>query len=44
MCIGEIMNLASKELNIEVGELNIFIASLHIYESDFEKIKNICNL
>lgn len=44
MCIGEIMNLASKELDIEVGELNIFIASLHIYESDFEKIKNICNL
>lgn len=44
ICIGEIMSLASKELNIGVGELNIFIASLHIYESDFEKVRNICDL
>ena len=44
MCIGEIMKLVSNKLGLEVGTLSIFIASLHIYESDFDKIKRICNL
>ena len=37
MCMGEILNIVSKQIKVKVGELNILIAYLHIYENDFKK-------
>ena len=41
MALGELMKKVAEKLNIAVGSLKLFIMSAHIYENEFDKIREI---